>query len=54
MQMYKLFSSLQYKVVKISHALGNFYNSSDFTYIDCTKNRLSAKANSLNEMGVSP
>ncbi len=48
MQIYKLFGSLQYKVVKISHTLGYFYNSADFTYINYTKNRLSAKANSLN------
>ena len=48
MQIYKPFSSLQYKVVEISHTLGNFYNSSDFTYINCTKNRLSAITNSLN------
>jgi hypothetical protein len=54
MQIYKLFGSLQYKVVKISHILGNFYNSGDFTYINYTKNRLSAKANSLNEMGATP
>ena len=47
MQIYKLFGSLQYKVVKISHILGDFYNSTDFTYINYTKNRLSAKANSL-------
>ncbi|MBQ5861344.1 MAG: hypothetical protein IIW65_04285, partial [Alistipes sp.] len=39
--------------VKISHALGDFYNSAGFTYINYTK-RLSAKANSLNEMGVTP
>ena len=54
MQIYKLFGSLQYKVVKISHILGDFYNSADFTYINYTKNRLSAKANSLNEMGATP
>ena len=53
MQIYKLFGSLQYKVVKISHILGNFYNSAGFTYINYKK-RLSAKANSLNEMGVIP
>ena len=49
--MYKLFGSLQYKVVKISHILGDFYNSADFTYINYTKNRLSAKANSLKRNG---
>ena len=53
MQIYKLFGSLQYKVVKISHTLGDFYNSADFTYINNTK-WLSAKANSLNEMGATP
>ena len=53
MQIYKLFGSLQYKVVKISHILGNFYNSAGFTYINYKK-RLSAKANSLNEMGATP
>ena len=37
MQIYKLFGSLQYKVVKISHILGNFYNSAGFTYINNTK-----------------
>ena len=37
MQIYKLFGSLQYKVVKISHILGDFYNSGDFTYINYTK-----------------
>ena len=52
MQIYKLFGSLQYKVVKISHTLGDFYNSAGFTYIN--NKRLSAKANSLNEMGVIP
>lgn len=54
MQIYKLFGSLQYKVVKISHTFGDFYNSGDFTYINYTKNRPSAKANSLNEMGATP
>ena len=54
MQIYKLFGSLQYKVVKISHTLGDFYNSAGFTYINYTKNRLPAKANSLNEMGGTP
>ena len=54
MQIYKLFGSLQYKVVKISHTFGDFYNSGDFTYINYTKKRLSAKANSLNEMGATP
>ena len=54
MQIYKLFGSLQYKVVKMSHTFGNFYNSGDFTYINYIKKRLSAKANSLNEMGVTP
>ena len=51
MQIYKLFGSLQYKVVKISHTFGDFYNSADFTYINYTKNRLSAKANSLKRNG---
>ena len=51
MQIYKLFGSLQYKVVKISHTLGDFYNSADFTYINYTKKRLSAKANSLKRNG---
>lgn len=37
MQIYKLFGSLQYKVVKISHTFGDFYNSGDFTYINYTK-----------------
>ena len=37
MQIYKLFGSLQYKVVKISHTLGDFYNSAGFTYINNTK-----------------
>ena len=37
MQIYKLFGSLQYKVVKISHTLGDFYISGDFTYINYTK-----------------
>ena len=37
MQIYKLFGSLQYKVVKISHTFGDFYNSADFTYINYTK-----------------
>ena len=41
MQIYKLFGSLQYKVVKISHTLGNFYNSADFTYINYTKKAVS-------------
>ena len=41
MQIYKLFGSLQYKVVKISHTLGNFYNSGDFTYIKYTKKAVS-------------
>lgn len=50
MQIYKLFGSLQYKVVKISHILGDFYNLSGFTYINYTK-RLSAKANSLKRNG---
>jgi hypothetical protein len=54
MQIYKLFGSLQYKVVKISHTFGDFYNLAGFTYINYTKNRLPAKANSLNEMGVTP
>ena len=49
MQIYKLFGSLQYKVVKISHTLGNFYNSAGFTYIN--NKRLSAKANSLKRNG---
>ena len=54
MQIYKLFGSLQYKVVKILHTLGDFFYSADFTYINYTKKRLPAKANSLNEMGVTP
>ena len=54
MQIYKLFGSLQYKVVKISHTFGDFYNSAGFTYINYTKNRLPAKTNSLNEMGATP
>ena len=37
MQIYKLFGSLQYKVVKISYTFGDFYNSADFTYINYTK-----------------
>ena len=37
MQIYKLFGSLQYKVVKISHTFGDFYNLSGFTYINNTK-----------------
>lgn len=37
MQIYKLFGSLQYKVVKISHTLSDFYNSAGFTYINNTK-----------------
>lgn len=37
MQIYKLFGSLQYKVVKISHTFGDFYISGDFTYINYTK-----------------
>ena len=41
MQIYKLFGSLQYKVVKISHILGDFYNSGDFTYINYTKKAVS-------------
>ena len=41
MQIYKLFGSLQYKVVKISHTLGDFYNSADFTYINYTKKAVS-------------
>ena len=41
MQIYKLFGSLQYKVVKISHTLGNFYNSAGFTYINNTKKAVS-------------
>ena len=41
MQIYKLFGSLQYKVVKISHTLGNFYNSAGFTYINYTKKAVS-------------
>ena len=41
MQIYKLFGSLQYKVVKISHTLGNFYNSGYFTYINYTKKAVS-------------
>ena len=41
MQIYKLFGSLQYKVVKISHILGDFYNSADFTYINNTKKAVS-------------
>ena len=41
MQIYKLFGSLQYKVVKISHILGDFYNSRDFTYINYTKKAVS-------------
>ena len=41
MQIYKLFGSLQYKVVKILHTLGNFYNSGDFTYINYTKKAVS-------------
>ena len=47
MQIYKLFGSLQYKVVKISHTLGDYCNLSGFTYINYTKKRLAAKANSL-------
>ena len=50
MQIYKLFGSLQYKVVKISHTFGDFYNSAGFTYINNTK-KLSAKANSLKRNG---
>ena len=41
MQIYKLFGSLQYKVVKISHTLGNFYISGDFTYINNRKKAVS-------------
>lgn len=41
MQIYKLFGSLQYKVVKISHTLGDFYNSAGFTYINYTKKAVS-------------
>lgn len=41
MQIYKLFGSLQYKVVKMSHSLGNFYNSAGFTYINYTKKAVS-------------
>ena len=41
MQIYKLFGSLQYKVVKISHTFGDFYNSADFTYINYTKKAVS-------------
>ena len=41
MQIYKLFGSLQYKVVKISHILGDFYNSAGFTYINYTKKAVS-------------
>lgn len=41
MQIYKLFGSLQYKVVKISHILGDFYNSAGFTYINNTKKAVS-------------
>ena len=41
MQIYKLFGSLQYKVVKISHALGDFYNSAGFTYINYKKKAVS-------------
>ena len=41
MQIYKLFGSLQYKVVKISHTLGDFYNSAGFTYINNTKKAVS-------------
>lgn len=41
MQIYKLFGSLQYKVVKISHILGNFFYSADFTYINNTKKAVS-------------
>lgn len=41
MQIYKLFGSLQYKVVKILHTLGDFYNSAGFTYIDNTKKAVS-------------
>ena len=41
MQIYKLFGSLQYKVVKISHTFGDFYNSGDFTYINYTKKAVS-------------
>lgn len=37
MQIYKLFGSLQYKVVKILHTLGIFFYSADFTYINYTK-----------------
>ena len=37
MQIYKLFGSLQYKVVKISHTLVVFHNADDFTYINYTK-----------------
>ena len=41
MQIYKLFGSLQYKVVKISHIFGDFYNSAGFTYINNTKKAVS-------------
>ena len=41
MQIYKLFGSLQYKVVKISHTFGDFYNSAGFTYINNTKKAVS-------------
>lgn len=41
MQIYKLFGSLQYKVVKISHILGNFFYPADFTYINYTKKTVS-------------
>ena len=54
MQIYKLFGSLQYKVVKISHTLGNFYNSAGFTYINNTKKAVSKSQQPKRNGSVAP